>query len=172
VAHRHSSPDKQILCTLSLLLRTSVRVRIDYPARTDPGPAGGLRARPAVSHISRKTSEMPRISCTQLWTGPRVRLSFKERRMKFREPTKLHRKSGVWGTRRFFAGKEKSLLIGKKEAARTHIFALRRLCTTRIISPRLSPSLALYDASQRRRRFPAPSGSGCSPFRCSRRSQR
>ena len=24
---------------------------------------------------------------------------FKERRMKFREPTKLHRKSGVWGTR-------------------------------------------------------------------------
>jgi hypothetical protein len=25
---------------------------------------------------------------------------FKERRMKFKEPTKLHRKSGVWGTRR------------------------------------------------------------------------
>jgi hypothetical protein len=25
---------------------------------------------------------------------------FKERRMKFREPTKLHRKSGMWGTRR------------------------------------------------------------------------
>jgi hypothetical protein len=25
---------------------------------------------------------------------------FKERRMKCREPTKLHRKSGVWGTRR------------------------------------------------------------------------
>jgi hypothetical protein len=29
VAHRHSSPNEQILCTLSLLLRTSVRVRID-----------------------------------------------------------------------------------------------------------------------------------------------
>jgi hypothetical protein len=49
---------------------------------------------------------MPRISCTQLWTGPRVRLSFKERRMKFREPTKLHRKSGVWGTHRPVEGME------------------------------------------------------------------
>jgi hypothetical protein len=29
---------------------------------------------------------------------------FKESRMKFREPTKLHRKSGVWGTRRFLRG--------------------------------------------------------------------
>jgi hypothetical protein len=29
-----------------------------------------------------------------------VRLSFKERRRKISEPTKLHRKSGVWGTRR------------------------------------------------------------------------
>jgi hypothetical protein len=35
------------------------------------------------------------ISCMQLWTGPRVRLSFKERRMKCREPTRLHRKSGL-----------------------------------------------------------------------------
>ena len=29
---------------------------------------------------------------------------FKERRMKFREPTKLHRKSGMWGTRRWWRG--------------------------------------------------------------------
>jgi hypothetical protein len=29
---------------------------------------------------------------------------FKERRMKFREPTKLHRKSGMWGTRLFVLG--------------------------------------------------------------------
>jgi hypothetical protein len=29
---------------------------------------------------------------------------FKERRMKSREPTKLHRKSGVWGTRRWVRG--------------------------------------------------------------------
>jgi hypothetical protein len=36
-----------------------------------------LWARPAVSHISRKTSETPRISCTQLWKGPRVRLSLR-----------------------------------------------------------------------------------------------
>jgi hypothetical protein len=33
---------------------------------------------------------------------------FKERRMKFREPTKLHRKSGVWGTLVLFEGDEKS----------------------------------------------------------------
>jgi hypothetical protein len=31
---------------------------------------------------------------------------FKERRMKFREPTKLHRKSGMWGTRRLLRGME------------------------------------------------------------------
>jgi hypothetical protein len=31
---------------------------------------------------------------------------FEERRMKFWEPTKLHRKSGMWGTRLLFAGKD------------------------------------------------------------------
>jgi hypothetical protein len=41
------------------------------------GAGTGLRERSAVSHISRKTSEMPRISCTQLWKGPRVRLSLR-----------------------------------------------------------------------------------------------
>src|SRR5580658_9508511 len=51
------------------------------------------------SHISQKTSEMPRISCKWMKQDQRVRLSFKERRMKFREPTKPHRKSGVWGIR-------------------------------------------------------------------------
>src|ERR1700678_3464873 len=30
---------------------------------------------------------------------------FNERRMKFREPTKLHRKSGIWGTRHLLEGK-------------------------------------------------------------------
>jgi hypothetical protein len=44
-----------------------------------------------VSHISRKTSEMPRISCTQLWTGPRVRLS-------------LRRDAGSSGSPRNFTG--------------------------------------------------------------------
>ena len=33
-----------------------------------------------------------------------------ERRMKFREPTKLHRKSGMWGTWPFVLGKPKSAL--------------------------------------------------------------
>ena len=36
----------------------------------------GLRA--VVSHISRKTSEMRRISCTLPWTRPRVRLSLRK----------------------------------------------------------------------------------------------
>jgi hypothetical protein len=30
------------------------------------------------SHISRKTSEIPRISCTLHWTGQRVRLTLKK----------------------------------------------------------------------------------------------
>jgi len=38
-----------------------------------------------VSHISRRTSEMPRISCTLHWTNPRCAPFFKERRMKFIE---------------------------------------------------------------------------------------
>jgi hypothetical protein len=29
---------------------------------------------------------------------------FEERRMKFREPMKLHRKSGMWGTRQWWRG--------------------------------------------------------------------
>jgi len=45
-------------------------------------PAEGLRGRPLVSHISRKTSGMPLISCTQLWIGQRVRPFIKERRRK------------------------------------------------------------------------------------------
>jgi len=34
----------------------------------------------------------------------RVCALFRERRMKFREPTKLHRKSGMWGTRLLLRG--------------------------------------------------------------------
>ena len=60
------------------------------------------------SHISRKTSEMPRISCTWHRTGLRVRLSLKERRIKFAEPTKLHRKSGIWGTQGPWSGQKVS----------------------------------------------------------------
>jgi hypothetical protein len=43
---------------------------------------------------------MPRISCTLPRTRPRVRLSFRERRITFGEATELHRKSGMWGTHR------------------------------------------------------------------------
>jgi hypothetical protein len=50
------------------------------------------------SHISRKTSEIPRVSCSLRRTKPGVRLSLMERRMKFAEPNKLSRKSGLWGT--------------------------------------------------------------------------
>ena len=35
----------------------------------------------------------------------------KERRMKFREPTKLHRKSGIWGTRLLLLGYKKKPLL-------------------------------------------------------------
>ena len=48
-----------------------------HPCRS-VGPVASLRGRPAVSHISRKTSEIPRISCTQLSKGPRVRLSLRK----------------------------------------------------------------------------------------------
>jgi hypothetical protein len=59
-----------------------------------------LKGEICVSHPSQRTRRMGHpsiapISCTQLWTGPRVRLSFKERRMKSRELTRLHRKSGL-----------------------------------------------------------------------------
>jgi hypothetical protein len=40
--------------------------------------AGNLEGRPVTSHISRKTSEMPRISCTQPWIRPRMRLSLRK----------------------------------------------------------------------------------------------
>ena len=54
------------------------------PGRNVGHPSCSLRVRiltgevpvsAVVSHISRKTSEMPRISCTQRWTRSRVRLS-------------------------------------------------------------------------------------------------
>ena len=58
------------------------------------------------SHISRNTSEMPRISCMEHWTRLRVRLSFEERRMKFAEPTEFYRKLGMWRTHRFVVARK------------------------------------------------------------------
>jgi hypothetical protein len=59
------------------------------------------RSKPVVSHISRKTSEMPRISCTQPSDTTVCAPFFKKRRIQCAEPTNLDRKSGMWGTRRF-----------------------------------------------------------------------
>jgi hypothetical protein len=53
-----------------------------------------LKGNRGISLVFRET----RISCTQLWKRRRVRLSFKERRMKFREATLLLGKSGMWDT--------------------------------------------------------------------------
>jgi hypothetical protein len=61
------------------------RMGADTAGRTDVFTRGGRMGHPSIAPIS----------CTRLWTGPRVRVSFKERRMKCREPTNLHRKSGL-----------------------------------------------------------------------------
>jgi hypothetical protein len=94
--------------TAVVRLRPSFSAHVRWGERGAPlricETAGGLRGRPAVSHISRKTSEMPGISCTQLSTGTARAPFIKERRRKFREPTRLHRKSGMWGTRRLVRG--------------------------------------------------------------------
>jgi hypothetical protein len=46
----------------------------------------GERSRLVESHISRKTSEMPRISCTRPWTRLRVRLSLRKGALSVQNP--------------------------------------------------------------------------------------
>jgi hypothetical protein len=58
----------------------------------------------AVSHISRKTSEIPPSFLRAALDKTACAPFFKERRMEFVEPTKLHRKSGIWGTPSSVAG--------------------------------------------------------------------
>jgi hypothetical protein len=58
-----------------------------------------LSKRQFFPHLARRDTP---ISCKRRKQDQRVRLSFKERRMKIREPTKLHRKSGVWGTHSYW----------------------------------------------------------------------
>jgi hypothetical protein len=53
--------------------------------------------RTVVSHISRKTSEIPEFPVRVSIQRQRVRLSLKESRMKFNEPSELHRKFGGMG---------------------------------------------------------------------------
>jgi hypothetical protein len=57
---------------------------------TKPGPTPEVHCRQNVFR-----PERTRISCTQHWTSPRVRLSVRERRMKCINAIKFHRKSGV-----------------------------------------------------------------------------
>jgi hypothetical protein len=49
------------------------------------------------SHISHKARDTPNFLHAALDTSTRAPF-VKERRMKFPEPTRLHRKSGIWGT--------------------------------------------------------------------------
>jgi hypothetical protein len=49
------------------------------------------------THISQKARDTPNFLYAALDTATRAPF-VKERRMKFPEPTKLHRKSGIWGT--------------------------------------------------------------------------
>jgi hypothetical protein len=69
------------------------------------------------SHISRKTSEMARISRTWHRTGLRARLSLKERRIEFAERINLDGKSGMWGTRDLFREAEKGPQISPLRCA-------------------------------------------------------
>jgi len=56
-----------------------------------------------IPHLAKKERDTPNFLYAALDRTSCAPLS-KERRMKFREPTELHRKSGVWGTRRFVGG--------------------------------------------------------------------
>jgi hypothetical protein len=49
--------------------------------------------------------------------------------MKFREPTKLHRKSRMWGTRRLVAGIERKARSPKIGACDSDATKMRRGCT-------------------------------------------
>jgi hypothetical protein len=74
--------------------------RVDLSARERPeGEACGI------PHLAKNERDAPNFLYAALERTACAAL-FKEGRMKFREPTKLHRKSGMWGTRRLAAGIE------------------------------------------------------------------
>jgi hypothetical protein len=60
-------------------------------------------ARSSAAHICQNRASNPNFLYAALERTACAPFS-KERRMKFREPTKLHRKSGIWGTRRLVKG--------------------------------------------------------------------
>jgi hypothetical protein len=68
---------------------------------------GILGVRSVVSHISRKTSEIPRISCTLPWTRLRVRLSLRKGAWSLRNPPSLTGNRG-------YGAPGLSCLIGEK----------------------------------------------------------
>jgi hypothetical protein len=61
-------------------------------------PVESDRWTPVESHICQNRADTPNFLHAALDTTARAPF-FKERRMKFAEPTTLHRKSGIWGTR-------------------------------------------------------------------------
>jgi hypothetical protein len=81
--------------------RTLVRTwgtRVDLSARERlEGKAGGI------PHLAKNERDAPNFLYAALDRNACAAL-FKESRMKSREPTKLHRKSGMWGTRRRLRG--------------------------------------------------------------------
>src|ERR1700722_86113 len=99
--NKHTSRDKRFIRLDFLGLRTQIRphfsregsLALVLPSKSSRSSKGfGCRA--VVSHISHKTSEMPRISCTRPWTKTACAPFFNERGIKLAEPTKLPRKSG------------------------------------------------------------------------------
>jgi hypothetical protein len=66
----------------------------------------GLRVKGCgIPHLAKNERDAPNFLYAALDTAACAPF-FKERRMKLVEPTKPHRKSGVWGTRRLVCGTE------------------------------------------------------------------
>ena len=74
-----------------------IRVELLVPATGFEGEACGI------PHLAKNQRDTPNFLYAALDRTARAAL-LKESRMKFGEPTKLHRKSGVWGTRRWWRG--------------------------------------------------------------------
>jgi hypothetical protein len=80
------------------LARVSRDVGYHSPTLRNAGRLQELAVNIVVSHISRNTSEIPGFPA-RCSNGAACAAFIKESRMKFIVSTKLHRKSGVWGTR-------------------------------------------------------------------------
>jgi len=71
---------------------TDVDPKLLVECEKSRGKSGGI---PHLAKNERDTPNFLQVDETRSTCAP----FFKERRMKFRDPTKLHRKSGTWGTR-------------------------------------------------------------------------